>query len=1183
MKTYKGKQPVDHAAFKKPALHMARKFRLPNSTASSSANTSFNERSVFSSQETRTTSANTSFITDGANDEPTGSAFTDAEKRAFELEKSREDDRIFSQGASRESNSTYGSINDEDLWNMNVNSKVEVQYPKLPTADRNPTSEDSGLSSNDSKTTPQKPESALKPVDENKPQNYSGSTSNESKDTPGKSDSVLKQSHQIRDIPQQNLFIDDSMCNSGDAPYFVRFLCQQLIAAQYLRGDIVSKIVSDPSSYMSSESFCAAAGVVHDPHKYSTTKLGNKLWQSAQSAKRPFEGYTFKGQISFNPKRAGPVFSFQPLPIQPDKSCRFQRKFGSDRFLYLTAPIFESKSSERFNTAEMEQIRERWGQWLYTEHTFLDRKWRAFHIEPIKSNKAKNRQRVATHDKRVVLFATSGIGIDRPLSIGAMLDWFLPFGRNADQSFCKIFARFDLGLSRTVPTLVFKPSQVKPVRDIRSNGEKECTKFNDASLQWPAVPEDQKMNDGCALISVGAAKEIWRRYKEAVGLRGAQALPSAFQGRIGGAKGMWIVSGESFSKDPEDLKYWIEINDSQSKFEPHEEDLVENTFDPLRLTFEVTNYSTAPCASELHISFIPIMIDRGVSQATIADTMRSRLDAGRAEVVKALTDSVRLYDWLHRNGFKASFGDIAWQAALPVTLEEKIKLMLESGFLPAQNSFLANAVERFIQNKQVLKESKLRTPLGKSTFLFGLADPLRVLRPGEIHVQFSSRFTDEMTEESYVNLKNIDLLVARQPACRRSDIQRVRAIVHPELSHLIDVVVFPSRGQYPLAGKLQGGDYDGDLFWLCWEASLVEPFRNAPAPINSPSPSPYGVKTDKRRLSEIMNPEDLDSVDGLLREAFKFRSDPSLLGLVTTLLEKKAYSDNKVYSVQLDKLCDLHDLLVDAPKQGYTFTQADFIEFQSTILGLEKPLKQPAHKAAMDDCLSTIDIEEVEKLRLKDYHHKSNRVLDYLYFDVFRAHNRETAQCVKRTLSRPDETEGVNKADMALSFPYNHLKEKGNDIVTQELRKLNEQLGELYRRWGGGFHKATTTESRNLHAEECYKAYKAIRPIQTDAAEVKYWLEPYCGPTSLSWDVIMASTLYVKYHLVPKKADFTFKMAGRELTELKARSSPFTRYVIASIHANMKPKRIKAPAELDEDDGEDSEDDVEEDLLQAAR
>jgi len=38
----------------------------------------------------------------------------------------------------------------------------------------------------------------------------------------------------------------------------------------------------------------------------------------------------------------------------------------------------------------------------------------------------------------------------------------------------------------------------------------------------------------------------------------------------------------------------------------------------------------------------------------------------------------------------------------------------------------------------------------------------------------------------------------------------VKVVFHPKLKHLIDVVVFPTRGTFPLAGKLQGGDYDGD-------------------------------------------------------------------------------------------------------------------------------------------------------------------------------------------------------------------------------------------------------------------------------------------------------------------------------------------------------------------------------------
>jgi hypothetical protein len=788
-------------------------------------------------------------------------------------------------------------------------------------------------------------------------------------------------------------------------------------------------------------------------------------------------------------------------------------------------------------------------------------------IGPVKNSKTKTRQNDATHDKKVILFATSGYEIET-IPIGVMLNWFLPFARNDQQSFCKIYARFDLGLSRTVPTLVFKPSQIERVRNIISNGEKESVDFNDPRLHWQMVPDGQKMNDGCSLISVAAAQEIWKRYREAMGIRGAQALPSAFQGRIGGAKGMWIVSGETFSKDPKNLQVWIQINDSQLKFEPHEEDLSGNAFDPLRLTFEVTDYSTAPCPSELHISFIPILVDRGVHRDTIAKMMTTRLDADRAELLDTLVDSTRLYEWLHRNGTKSS-GDVAWQGALPVALEEKIKFMLEAGFLPTKTAYLANAVERFVQNKQVTKESKLRTPLGKSTYLFGIADPFSVLNPGEVHVQFSSRFTDDLTEESYLHLKNTDVLVARQPACRRSDIQKVHCVVHPRLEHLIDVVVFPSRGQYPLAGKLQGGDYDGDLFWLCWEPHLVDPFHNAPAPVQSLSPSTYGIKTDKRRLSDVMDSKDLGSIDGLLQEAFVFRSDPSLLGLVTVLLEKEAYTYNRVYNERLNQLCDLHDLLVDAPKQGYTFTLADFHLFRKGT----KYQQNPAYKIAMEKCLKPTEVDTIENLRKQDYPHKSNNVLDYLYFDVFRAHNTETGRRIKNTLST------IEEKDETLSHPCKTLEGMHNHVIDHELSKLKRRLAVLYCHWNAGFHKFSTTESKNAHAEECYDTYQAINPTEPSRVEVKPWLDPICGSHDFSWKIIKASVLYDLYPF-QKKAGFVFKMAGSELAEIKAKSFPRTRLVIAPIHANMKPKRIKAPAELDEEDEEESDDEFESALEQ---
>ena len=55
----------------------------------------------------------------------------------------------------------------------------------------------------------------------------------------------------------------------------------------------------------------------------------------------------------------------------------------------------------------------------------------------------------------------------------------------------------------------------------------------------------------------------------------------------------------------------------------------------------------------------------------------------------------------------------------------------------------------------------------------GVADPKGVLQPGEIHLSFSRGFNDESSGESYPCIDGREVLIARHPTLRRSDIQKV--------------------------------------------------------------------------------------------------------------------------------------------------------------------------------------------------------------------------------------------------------------------------------------------------------------------------------------------------------------------------------------------------------------------------
>ncbi|KAL1651490.1 hypothetical protein SLS61_005441 [Didymella pomorum] len=1210
------------SSFKKPSLDMARSFNvLP--TSQSTVNTSFN--TVSSSQQTQADTANTSFTSDADPTEVPNNFFTRTSsttigslgdqdlsavgaklsKEALVLGARSEPSNTPSQG--RDSSPTWGSsLPEEDL--LDASARVESLYatssfgrrqflPQRSTQQiggsqptRSPAKNGVFASAKSdaavlSQSFPPPPAVSAK-LSPDKAAVHSKSPANGVTPTRAQRqsprertpiESPSKVAHHIRDIPRQGLFASETDLSLQIMPFFALFICQRIALersislADLVRNMDIASACASPIAFWTS---------LHEHPKISHIKYkdSDRLW-SAMKRKYDgytddgytYDGYTFKGQINLRSKRSGPIFRLELHPILPDKSCRFQRKYGADRFLYLNVPELEVKAWTGGTQEDLANIRERWEEWLHTEHKFLHRKWRVFHIEPLKKAKTRGRNAEVTHRSRIVLFATEGCGISQKRTVGELLDWFLPFGRTQGQSFCKAYARFDLGLSRTTPTLIFKPSQLRFVKDITATGDREATEFDDPGLHWVEIPRNIVMNDGCSKMSVGAAIAIWRKYKKFWGINGP--LPSAFQGRIGGAKGLWMISDESFTKDPEHLEIWVEISESQLKFQPHPEDESDATFDRIRLTFEVSNYSTTPAHSDLHISFIPIMADRGVPRDDIADYMRERLDVARKDLLERVTNPVKLYEYVHKNSSISREGsEMAWQAALPLGLEDRIKLLLESGFSPCSLQVLAKNVSRFVQKQHLLQESKLKTPLGKATYLFGVADPIGVLQPGEVHIQFSSSFVDEVTDEKYLNLKGHNLLVARQPAIRNSDIQKVRAVTRPGLSHLVDLVVFPSIGQFPLAGKLQGGDYDGDIFWLCWEDKLVHPFRNAPAPVKSPEPKHYGIEVDRRKLEDLkVRANDEASVDWFLEEAFRFRNAPSLLGIVTTYLEKLAYHENRLSSFKLDRLSDIHDLLVDAPKQGYTFTMVHWQKYLQNRLGCRLNMRQPIHKDAMDACAAVKDSRaDVDKTREKQYSYKRDNIIDYLYFEIVRSHNVATMKEMKDILST------ANEADTHLLFPHHGLAELQDPIINEEVRRVKEEMWQIYNSWNVSTHKDDKDKSIEDFArvvEDLYARFTAIEPVNKDHPLIKTWLHSWLRPDSRLWDRLRASILYAKLPNANAQT-FVFQMAGDELAKIKAENFTHTSYIVADIRANMKPKPIKAPVPDDEWDEDEDEDGV---------
>jgi len=348
---------------------------------------------------------------------------------------------------------------------------------------------------------------------------------------------------------------------------------------------------------------------------------------------------------------------------------------------------------------------------------------------------------------------------------------------------------------------------------------------------------------------------------------------------------------------------------------------------------------------------------------------------------------------------------------MPLSKLEKSILLLDSGFQPTQCVYLADVFLRLAAQyfSRVIRSLSVR--IGRSTNLIGIADPVGVLQPGEIQLSFSQTFHDATTQASWPYLSDMDVLVARHPALRRSDVQKVRAVHRPELRHLNDVVIFPSKGPFPLAGKLQGGDYDGDTFWVCWEPRLTRSFRNAPAPTTSADPKRFGIEVDRRALSSVSHgPEDIDI---FLKESFAFRCKPAMLGVVTNGHENLSYFENTIASPGVDALADLHDLLIDSAKNGYIYDKTTYQNFLRDNPNIRKKFPpKPAYRQALEP-----DKEErglrtspTKNAHARSIRFKKDHVVDYMFAHVIGPHIAGTldllTQALETKTSKDDDLTG---------------------------------------------------------------------------------------------------------------------------------------------------------------------------------
>lgn len=413
-------------------------------------------------------------------------------------------------------------------------------------------------------------------------------------------------------------------------------------------------------------------------------------------AGQTFEGVALTGTLKFREQRGGPVFSFQLEPLKIEASYRLSRRFGSDRFCTIIMPGISSEDLPAYLNSDPTAARKNISKWLInTTHSFLGRSWRAFYVTPYKAVKKVKKGYQSSFNEpvyRVFLFAEDGYDFKRngqtgeidprktdhsPMTVKNLINWFMPATENQNQMSLKFFSRLALGVSKTIPAVEFNPGEIIRSDDARA----DCPDVRRLRLQRsdekkarlkPSLSQAPVMNDGCARISKAAALGIAQKLN-------LDQVPCVYQGRFGGAKGIWMVdvSGETLPQIGRE--YWIEVTDSQLKFEgPASEGVFP---DPARLTFEVHSWSRSLSPASLNYQLIPILLDRGVPSKVFMTLLEEDLTAKVGNLEAAMDSGLALRKWNQDNNpvseERTRNKGIEMLGGRPDSLSEKVNWFIE--------------------------------------------------------------------------------------------------------------------------------------------------------------------------------------------------------------------------------------------------------------------------------------------------------------------------------------------------------------------------------------------------------------------------------------------------------------------------------------------------------------------------
>lgn len=163
--------------------------------------------------------------------------------------------------------------------------------------------------------------------------------------------------------------------------------------------------------------------------------------------------------------------------------------------------------------------------------------------------------------------------------------------------------------------------------------------------------------------------------------------------------------------------------------------------------------------------------------------------------------------------------------------------------------YISNISRAFHNNKVHNFRTTFRIPVPDTAFLMGVVDETATLESGQVFIRICRNVDAPEAERRYEVLTG-DIIVTKNPCYHAGDIRILTGVDIPSLHYLVNVVVFPQKGDRPHTNEIAGSDLDGDTYFVSWYERLLPRRRNL-------EPNQHDVFTDQIKKYEQISLDDV--------------------------------------------------------------------------------------------------------------------------------------------------------------------------------------------------------------------------------------------------------------------------------------------------------------------------------------